>query len=55
VTGRSTEITAGSARRWLGLTATPYCRDKLDGLIAMQVGPAGRNLFRSKIGFGCAG
>jgi superfamily II DNA or RNA helicase len=27
------------ARRWLGLTATPYRRDKLDGLIAMQVGP----------------
>jgi hypothetical protein len=26
------------ARRWLGLTATPYRRDKLDGLIAMQVG-----------------
>ena len=28
------------ARRWLGLTATPYRRDKLDDLIAMQVGPA---------------
>jgi len=27
------------ARRWLGLTATPYRRDKLDDLIAMQVGP----------------
>ena len=27
------------ARRWLGLTATPYRRDKLDALIAMQVGP----------------
>ncbi|MGH3290238.1 MAG: TOTE conflict system archaeo-eukaryotic primase domain-containing protein [Trebonia sp.] len=26
-------------RRWLGLTATPYRRDKLDGLIALQVGP----------------
>jgi superfamily II DNA or RNA helicase len=26
------------ARRWLGLTATPYRRDKLDDLIAMQVG-----------------
>jgi superfamily II DNA or RNA helicase len=26
-------------RRWLGLTATPYRRDKLDDLIAMQVGP----------------
>ena len=40
------------ARRWLGLTATPYRRDKLDDLIALQVGPvrhtishpAGRNL-----------
>ena len=27
------------ARRWLGLTATPYRRDKLDALITMQVGP----------------
>ena len=29
------------ARRWLGLTATPYRRDKLDDLIALQVGPSG--------------
>ena len=28
-----------SARCWLGLTATPYRRDKLDDLIALQVGP----------------
>src|SRR5260370_31622448 len=27
------------ARRWLGLTATPYRPDKLDDLIALQVGP----------------
>ncbi len=27
------------ARRWLGLTATPYRRDKLDDLIAFQLGP----------------
>jgi len=27
------------ARYWLGLTATPYRRDKLDDLIAMQTGP----------------
>ncbi|MEP7025780.1 MAG: DEAD/DEAH box helicase family protein, partial [Actinomycetota bacterium] len=27
------------ARRWLGLTATPYRRDQLDDLIALQVGP----------------
>lgn len=26
-------------RRWLGLTATPYRRDKLDELITLQVGP----------------
>ena len=29
------------ARRRLGLTATPYRRDKLDDLIAMQVGRSG--------------
>jgi superfamily II DNA or RNA helicase len=27
------------ARRWLGLTATPYRRDRLDDLIGMQAGP----------------
>jgi len=27
------------ARRWLGLTATPYRRDKLDDVIALQLGP----------------
>jgi superfamily II DNA or RNA helicase len=27
------------ARRWLGLTATPYWRDKLDDLITLHVGP----------------
>ena len=27
------------ARRWLGLSATPYRRDKLDDLIGMQAGP----------------
>jgi len=26
------------ARRWLGLTATPYRRDQLDDLIALQMG-----------------
>ena len=30
------------ARRWLGLTATPYQRDKLDGLITLHVGPVRR-------------
>src|SRR5204862_3234142 len=29
------------ARRWLGLTATPYRRDKLDDLIALQAGRSG--------------
>jgi superfamily II DNA or RNA helicase len=28
-----------SVRRWLGLTATPYRRDKLDDLITMHCGP----------------
>jgi superfamily II DNA or RNA helicase len=28
------------SRRWLGLTATPYRRDGLEGLIAFQCGPA---------------
>lgn len=32
------------ARRWLGLTATPYRRDKLDGLIALQLGPIRRTI-----------
>ncbi len=27
------------ARRWLGLTATPYRRDRLDDLISFQLGP----------------
>ena len=27
------------ARHWLGLTATPYRRDKLDDLISLQLGP----------------
>ena len=27
------------ARRWIGLTATPYRRDELDDLIAQQLGP----------------
>ena len=29
------------ARRWLGLTATPYRRDQLDDLIALQTGRCG--------------
>ena len=36
------------ARRWLGLTATPYRRDKLDDLIAMQVGPVRHTLAFSR-------
>lgn len=34
------------ARHWLGLTATPYRRDKLDDLIALQIGPV-RHTIRS--------
>ncbi len=36
------------ARRWLGLTATPYRRDKLDDLIGMQVGPVRHTITREK-------
>src|SRR3954451_7337700 len=32
------------ARRWLGLTATPYRRDQLDDLIALQLGPVRHTL-----------
>ena len=35
-------------RRWLGLTATPYRRDKLDDLITMQVGPARHTIADSR-------
>jgi superfamily II DNA or RNA helicase len=36
------------ARHWLGLTATPYRRDKLDDLIAMQVGPVRHTIALSR-------
>ena len=36
------------ACRWLGLTATPYRRDKLDGLIAMQLGPVRHTITLSR-------
>jgi superfamily II DNA or RNA helicase len=35
------------ARRWLGLTATPYRRDKLDDLIALQLGPIRHTITQS--------
>lgn len=35
------------ARRWLGLTATPYRRDKLDDLIALQTGPVRHTITHS--------
>ena len=38
------------ARRWLGLTATPYRRDRLDDLIAWQVGPARHTMLRAESG-----
>ena len=38
------------ARRWLGLTATPYRRDQLDDLIALQLGPIRHVLGRANSG-----
>jgi superfamily II DNA or RNA helicase len=35
------------ARRWLGLTATPYRRDQLDDLIALQIGPIRHTVARA--------
>ncbi len=35
------------ARRWLGLTATPYRRDQLDDLIALQIGPVRHTVGRA--------
>lgn len=37
-------VRAIPARRWLGLTATPYRRDRLDDLIAFQLGPVRHTL-----------
>ena len=39
-----------SARRWLGLTATPYRRDQLDALIALQLGPTRHTLVQPPAG-----
>jgi superfamily II DNA or RNA helicase len=38
------------ARRWLGLTATPYRRDRLDDLIAFQVGPVRHSVVTPEAG-----
>jgi hypothetical protein len=38
------------ARRWLGLTATPYRRDQLDDLIALQLGPIRHTLVQPPAG-----
>lgn len=35
------------ARRWLGLTATPYRRDQLDDLISLQLGPTRHTVARA--------
>ncbi len=35
------------ARRWLGLTATPYRRDRLEGIMAMHCGPVRYHLERA--------
>ncbi len=37
-------VRAVPAQRWLGLTATPYRRDRLDDLIAFQLGPVRHTL-----------
>ena len=34
------------ARRWLGLTATPYRRDQLDELIGLQLGPVRQTMIQ---------
>ena len=39
-----------AARRWLGLTATPYRRDELDDLIAQQLGPVRHTMSRPEPG-----
>ena len=38
------------ARCWVGLTATPYRRDELDDLIALQLGPVRHTMTRSPAG-----
>jgi superfamily II DNA or RNA helicase len=38
------------ARRWLGLTATPYRRDQLDELITLQLGPVRHTLVAAPAG-----
>jgi len=38
------------ARRWLGLTATPYRRDQLDDLIALQIGPTRHTIKQATAG-----
>ena len=38
------------ARRWLGLTATPYRRDQLDDLIALQLGPTRHTISQALAG-----
>ena len=38
------------AKRWLGLTATPYRRDQLDDLIALQLGPVRHTMVDARAG-----
>jgi superfamily II DNA or RNA helicase len=38
------------ARRWIGLTATPYRRDQLDDLIGLQLGPTRHTMTPPSIG-----
>ncbi|HUF99215.1 MAG TPA: DEAD/DEAH box helicase family protein [Ilumatobacter sp.] len=39
-----------ATRRWLGLTATPYRRDGLEGIITLQCGPVRHEIRSSDIG-----
>lgn len=43
-------VRTASTRRWLGLTATPYRRDGLEGIIALQCGPTRHEIRPSDIG-----
>ncbi len=38
------------ARRWIGLTVTPYRRDQLDDLIALQLGPTRHTMAQATTG-----
>jgi superfamily II DNA or RNA helicase len=45
----STCVQAARSRRWLGLTATPYRRDKLEAIIGFQCGPIRHEIKPSEV------